>query len=160
MQESVDFLREEDLPSDIQAMRAKLPPIDMTGNEKIVRYRKTISLAVGMFDKLHHEVSVVRDIVRLNVSRFLTKLDDPLQDTLCFRRNGEVENFSVPKVYHLDMLLRYSSQNFGERMQEITVNYNRVAFNKNGLIRIEEQEEEAFSRKKRINDLFGYMDRW
>ncbi len=158
--ESVDFLKEKNLPEDICSVRSKLPAIDMTGNEKIICYRKVVSFAAGAFDKLALPHPVVRDIVRFNISRFLPKLDDPVQTTLCFRRDGQVTKVQIPKIYHLDMILRYSSQNIGEQMEDITINYNRLAFNKNGLIRVEAQEESDYKRKKIVNEFFSYLDNW
>ncbi len=78
------------------------------------------------------------DILRLNIESFLPPLDDPLHQGLVMSRDNQVHEMLMPKVYYLDMILKYSSLEDEEDQVAPIYDYIRLILNKKGLARIEQ----------------------
>jgi len=81
---------------------------------------------------------LLKNIHRLDLSPFLTKLDNPKTPISFVNSVGETETVQAPKVYHLNAVVRYEAI-YGTEERTRFVDYERfrVVVNKNGIVRLE-----------------------
>lgn len=103
---------------------------------RIIHYSKHISLRQQALAAMPLPITSVHDILRLNVTPFLARLDDPLHPALLVTELGQVDELMMPKVYHLDMVLKYSKI-LAKRNEQVVYDYIRLVMNKKGLVRVE-----------------------
>jgi hypothetical protein len=99
-----------------------------------------IDLNANILRSHTYTLRAVHDILRLNVEAFLAKLDDPLHGTEMLDTEGRLVEMKMPKVYHLDLILKYSQIGRAESPERSTFESIRLVINKNGLFRIERIE--------------------
>jgi len=133
-EETCHFISPQDpLIEKIQALRGKMEGANLQ-QETIIHYKREVSLHTGILRRLSAPVTGIRDNIRLNIRRFLPKLDEPYYKTSYVGANGKVEALRVPKNYHLDVVLLFS-----EQKQERKGSYmKRLILNKDGLLRVED----------------------
>jgi hypothetical protein len=127
------------LPSYIQKLKlltVEQTTIDPEANERIIHYRKLITIDNATIQKLHQPVKAVHDILRFNVQEFLPRLDDPLHKEWAFEVNGKLNAMMMPKVYYLDVALRYSRYPKTEN-NEVSYEFLRLVLTKDGLSRVD-----------------------
>lgn len=136
--EAVEFLKSSNsVPNDIKSVFGQYFD-DLSDEEKeVIHYRKQIFMDRGAVAKINPQIHEIRDIIRFSIRRFLSKLEDPLQSYLSVNRRGQVESLVIPKVYYLDMVLKYSKINYIGTPEEVFIKCKRLVLNKNGLVRIE-----------------------
>ena len=89
--------------------------------------------------KNHRRVfPLLKNIVRLDISPFLSKLDNPTTPVSYFEPGGKMKTVQAPKVYHLNGIFRYEV-NFGTEPHETRVDYERfrLVVDKTGILRLE-----------------------
>ncbi len=138
--EYTKFVSPSQIPTPVKELRAKADPDGLESDdapEDVIRYRKVIHLRPDILDKYFYPIKAVHDILRLNVHAFLSKLDDPEQATEMLDPGGRVIEMKMPKVYHMDLILKYSR--IGETISNTQAVYDhiRLVINKKGLYRIE-----------------------
>ena len=112
--------------------------IEPQRNEMIIHYCKSLKL---QRDKLEG-VPSIKDVVRFNFGKFLSKLDNPSKSLSYFDRNKGIVSIEAPKVYHINVVFRYVVCE--KKNKEIRYNRNieleriRIILNKKGILRIEE----------------------
>ncbi|HDS09727.1 MAG TPA: hypothetical protein ENN73_05810 [Firmicutes bacterium] len=74
--------------------------------------------------------------MRFNIMRYLNKMDNPEKSVHVFE-NGEFKKIYGERVYHLNLILKYSST-INERYKRF-----RIIMNRNGIKRIERVEFEG-----------------
>jgi DNA-binding XRE family transcriptional regulator len=100
--------------------------------EKIILYHKQIMIFSKKLREVYQNFPIegINDIVRLNVSRFLYRMDNPKTFLPILDGRGYRKTIGE-RVYHLTMILRYSveSENKYERY--------RIVLTRSGIKRIE-----------------------
>jgi hypothetical protein len=137
------FVAPEKLPAEIQGLRTNFDPEGLLSEEdsgEAIHYRKVIDLNANILRSHTYTLRAVHDILRLNVEAFLAKLDDPLHGTEMLDTEGRLVEMKMPKVYHLDLILKYSQIGRAESPERSTFESIRLVINKNGLFRIERIE--------------------
>jgi len=103
--------------------------------EEPLYYRKEVTLY-----ETNQGLKKLNDIFRLNISRFLLKASDPYKEGLMLdSETGELNKVMLPKVYHLNMIIR---QTFINRLHEekVILKKYRLILDKAGIKRLEKIE--------------------
>ena len=81
---------------------------------------------------------LLKNVVRLDISPFLNKLDNPTMPVSYFDKSRHAKTVSAPKVYHINAVFRYETL-FGPEGSLIKVDYERMRLiiDKNGIVRLE-----------------------
>lgn len=99
--------------------------------EDVIEFQKELNLDAALLLRRHQRLDSITEILRVEVDALLSKMDDA---TAVVRRyfDGEVEEFSVPRVYRAHLLLRFGEA--GGRMH--LVRY-RIDLTRAGIFSIE-----------------------
>lgn len=136
MSETVKFVHDlSDVPQEIRQIRKTGEIWNEEDQYNILCYKKTIQLEGEAIAKLKPFFTTVKEITRISIRRFLTKLDDPIQMYLGLLRKGTVEQLGMPKVYYVGVALKFETL---EKQDQSGYNYQVLVLDKNGLIRIDE----------------------
>lgn len=141
--EYTQFVAPEKLPSEIRGLRGNFDPEGLLAEEDAsdsIHYRKVIDLNANILRSHTYPLRAVHDILRLNIEAFLGKLDDPLHGTEMLDTEGRLVEMKMPKVYHLDLILKYSQIGRTQSPERATFESIRLVINKKGLFRIERIE--------------------
>lgn len=137
LREAMRFQKGSEVPPDVARMRVTgrtVQNAELHG-EEVIHYRKTVE--IGTHDPAERlpEGYWVRDILRLNVRHFLTRLDDPIDHVAFFDPDRRAfRSADLPKVYHLNLVLRITRENAAGEGQE-RFEHLRVVLNKDGIVR-------------------------
>ncbi|MBI4153781.1 hypothetical protein HY501_00440 [Candidatus Woesearchaeota archaeon] len=137
--ESMSFVREKDIPVEIEEIRNKehKSKIEEEGRpENIINYEKLIELETKKITAMHKRVKDLSDIIRFNVIDFLRKADEPYVNMVLVQENKLLrKDFS--KVYHLNVVFKL---NYNLPSGEEVSQYKRirVILDQLGIKRIEE----------------------
>ncbi len=110
--ESFTFLKTDKIPDTILKLRARDHITEIENDwvgEKIILYRKQIKLFNQQFRSVSHgyPLDSINDIMRINISRFLRKMDNPKKPIYV----GDGINYRKiygNRVYHVNMIMKYS----------------------------------------------------
>jgi hypothetical protein len=134
--ENFQFIKLDNLPVDISKLRKH----DSSGGiesgrskEQVLHTRRRIQLYSKNCRKLLKDFQVdgIHDIVRFNLRRFFAGMDNP-EKKLFVLKDGAAEPVTGRRVYHLNMILRFSSDNIDELRRF------RLVVSRDGIERIEE----------------------
>lgn len=104
-------------------------------SEEVIAYSRTLVMGPEPGEQLPAGFAL-RDILRLNLQRFMLRLDEPLDKVSYFDlRRRRFLRVQTPKVYHLNLLLRVTMG--VEKGQEVLLRRYRVVLNKERIVRIE-----------------------
>jgi len=141
--EFTKFLNPERLPAKVRALRRAADPDGLESEDfpvDVIRYRKVIKLHPMILRRLPYPIRAVHDILRLNVQAFLSRLDDPHHESDILDADGRVIDMKLPKVYHLDIVLKYSKitpKILPQKDKSSVYDHIRLVMNKEGLHRVE-----------------------
>lgn len=144
-QEFCRYVGRYGLPPDIAFVRdmghrSELEPDRL---EQVVFYNKQLQLPLESAnrDELRRAgVRRIHDVLRFDVSRFLAKLDNPRKTLTYFQPGQGVQTIEAPKVYHLNVIFRYTVTEWSKSRQlsqTVDVERIRLVINKKGIVRIE-----------------------
>lgn len=133
--ESFDFVEERRIPARVRELRDchHLTEIENRWRgEQIMVYRKRVQLdARAVHDTFpDYDVPGVTDILRLRVSEFLSRMDDPTKELFVMDDEG-YQRIEGVRVYHLNLVLHLR----GDGQEELR--RYRVVLNRKGIKRIE-----------------------
>lgn len=111
--------------------RKLLPP------EDIIHYQKRIKLQSDKFLSAHSRIDSITEILRLNLRKWLSEMDDPINVLEYMDKNGKPAKIDSNRGYHVNIVLHLSSNQKG--MNDILKRY-RFVLNRTGIIRVEEIE--------------------
>jgi len=135
--ESFDFVEDKKIPLEVKKIRKRghLTEIDNDWKgENVMRYQKRVTIYNKRFKKVfkEYEISGIKDIVRLNTSRFTTKMSSPyLPFNAWSEKDKKVVKVKGEKVYHFNIILVFKYK------KERHIKRYRVFLNKKGIKRIE-----------------------
>ncbi len=134
--ESCTFTKGHKIPQQIMKLRDRDHITDIENDwmgEKIILYRKRIRLFRKELEHIYRDYQVVsiNDIMRLNVLKFLSKMDNPKKPVYVLDAQGYRKIYGK-RVYHLNMVMKYSMGKIAHYKRF------RLVLTRNGIKRIEE----------------------
>ncbi|MDP3444699.1 MAG: hypothetical protein Q8T08_17725, partial [Ignavibacteria bacterium] len=133
--EAMDFIGENQVPEEVIRMRnrsAILEADNRNNDEKILLYRKLIQLDRRSLDKCGaYHYTGMNDIIRLNISGLLLKMDNPEIPLYCLDKNKTFRIIDGEKIYYINILMQFKSEN------ETLFRRYRLTINRNGIIDLE-----------------------
>lgn len=135
--ESFNFVEENKIPTEVKTARKREHLTEIENDwkgENVMRYQKRVTIYNKRFKKVfkEYEISGIKDIIRLNTSRFTTKMSTPYLPFYGWdEKKKEVTKIKGEKVYHFNIILvfKYKKESHFKRY--------RIFLNKNGIKRIE-----------------------
>ncbi len=135
--EAVRFVDRETLPAEVSARRTDRDPQRVGANpEEVIHYRKRLEVDSDRARALP-EGYRIRDILRVNVRHFLSRLDDPTDHVTFFDvARGWFDGKDLPRVYHVHVLVRVRQLGpTGVEAEQFA--HLRLVLNKDGIVRAE-----------------------
>jgi hypothetical protein len=140
LREAMGFKRSDEVPREIRELRFARRTVRQAeaAIEEVIHYRKELSVERrGTSDERIPEGFRVRDILRFNVRHFLVRLDDPIDEVAFLdRKMGTFRSARVPKVYHVNFVIRSERTDETGRV-DLRHDRLRLVLDKNGIVRIE-----------------------
>lgn len=139
MREAFTFLKPGDVPADILGLRNtdNITSIDEDGKpERVFKYKKEMILKPRLISRLHDRRKDLNDIIRFNITDFIKQADDPRAEYRRVAPDGMIVSSSCPRVYRLNLVLRYSYRGRDGAMR-VNRERIRVVLNKEGIVRME-----------------------
>ncbi|MFX1337998.1 MAG: hypothetical protein ACFFDK_05275 [Promethearchaeota archaeon] len=138
--EKVNFIEGHQVPNEILQVRSSSnkSPLEVEGKPEVVLYYiQKISLLDEKIDEIHTRKKDLSHIIRFNIQDFLKYADDPIQHEFLWNsETNKVEEISISKVYHLNIILKLSSYK-GKQVKRLFFKKFRVIMDQNGIKRIE-----------------------
>lgn len=139
--EAFSFLKSGAIPSDIAHRRSidNITSIDEEGKPELTfKYEKEVILYFGKISRAHERRKDLNDIMRFSVEDFLVQADDPKVDYLHLaQEGGKLEYLQCSRVYHVNMLMKYTSFDSAGR-ERLGYERIRIVLNREGIVRLEE----------------------
>ena len=132
------FVDPADLPLEVKQLRFESHADDLEAEDSaksIIHYRKVVELYPKAIANMEYPIRAVHDILRINISGYLTRLDDPQAGTDVISTDGRLSSLKLPKVYQMHIVLRHSLQH--RRNKQVVYDHFKMVLNKRGIIRIE-----------------------
>lgn len=140
MKEYFSFVEPEQIPAEILTLRNTGFHTELEKAERmesIFCYRKTVTLFAAPEDESNGFHRELNDIFRYNISRFLLKASDAQREHLDIdEKTGGLRLLRVPKVYHINIILRRTFHDEEDRPITELRKY-RIVLDKEGIKRIE-----------------------
>lgn len=137
--EGMDFIGEERVPQEIITMRGRSPLLEADNkmsNEKIILFRKYVKINRQALESIaSYHTSGVNEILRLNLSSFIRKMDDPHTPLYVMKENGEYEKLQGNKVYYLNFIMQLTDSE-----QNSHFKHYRIVLDRDGIKEIQEIE--------------------
>lgn len=134
--EGVDFITDEKVPLEVMNIRSRSSLLEAENrihDEKILLYRKLVQINRDVLeDNSEYPISGIHDIMRLHISRFIQKTDNPNVTLYSMDDDGNVISLEGEKVYYLNMVMQLQHDNNSSYKRF------RIVFNRLGIIEIEE----------------------
>jgi hypothetical protein len=141
LKEAVTFIPGRDVPPDITRLRRidNITSVDEEGKpERVLKYKKEISLFPEVIMQRHERRRDLNDIMRFNIREVVEQADDAQVDyPYVDPADGAVRAASCARVYHMNLVLKYTYYN---REEQVNIHYERIriVLNKDGIVRLEE----------------------
>jgi len=138
--EAVRFVAGDEVPDDVREVRVQRRTVQHLGvaGEEVIHYRKRLEAGRAGGGAPLPEGYRIRDILRVNLRHFMTRLDDPMDRVDAWDvARGAFVRVELPKVYHLNVVARVRRDRVGEAPQTRFAHL-RVVLNKDGIVRAEE----------------------
>lgn len=135
LKESFAFLKSKNLPDTIVKLRAKDHITEIENDwvgEKVILYRKQVKILNREFRSIYRDypVNSIVDIMRLNISRYLTRMDDS-KTPIYVCNDQSCQKIFGNRVYHVNMIMKHSGDG------RVVYRRFRLILNQNGIKRIE-----------------------
>lgn len=136
IKEAVDFISGSKIDPVITLMRNKMSFIDNESKvleEKVLLYRKLIVIGKNKFTcGRYYPFNGINEIMRLHIGRFMQKIDNPEVFIDSIDRIGHVSAIAVQRIYYIHIVMQL------RHLDRAELRHFRVAFNRNGIVRVEE----------------------
>lgn len=134
--ESFDFIKERKIPAKVFAIRNRDHITEIENDwleENVLLYRKYIKIDSKRIKKYYHHFQLegINDIIRLNVSQFLERMDNS-KKSIYVCDDKDYYKIYGERVYHMNMIMKYKFQG------ESQYRRFRIVLNRDGIKRIEE----------------------
>ena len=138
--EYTKFVDPSDLPVSVKEIRQKSYVDELEADDSpkdIIHYKKIIEIYPKAIARIAYPIRAVHDILRINIASYLTRLDDPQAGTDVLTADGKMMSLKLPKVYHMDIVLKHALANNRRDDKEMVYDHFRLILNKKGIIRID-----------------------
>ncbi len=148
--EFVRHTQSHSLPDDVAYVRQRCEAADPGIDRDVLRYSKVTWLMPRAVNVLEYTTLSVKDMLRLDLTKFLSHLDNPLKELALYDSEEGSVVVEAAKVYHLDLVIRMErSVPTSEGVtSSVRVEVVRVVLDKNGIVRLEEPVERGRYRYK------------
>lgn len=135
VKEGFDFVGEKRIPAGVRRLRNRDHITEIENGwvgETVVAYRKRITLLPGWFERMQgdYRVEGLSDILRLNVSGFLSRMDEP-KKPLWVIDGTDYRDIAGQRVYHINLVVQCCSGSWADERRF------RLVLNKEGIKRVE-----------------------
>jgi len=126
-----------DLPDNIRSARRRDDPLEkavVAPTEVVLHYAKKVRIRTSRIYQSHERSIAIDEILRLQVGRWLERMDDPQKRLLKLRGSDDcVAGIPAARVYHVNLAIRLTSF----RDQSVTLQTALLVLTRNGIERIE-----------------------
>ncbi|MBE0661499.1 MAG: hypothetical protein IH597_03440 [Bacteroidales bacterium] len=135
--EAMDFISETKVPEEVMRMRARSAILEANNRnnmEKIILYRKLVRLNREALDRSSKfATSGMNEIIRINFSGFINKMDDPIVPVYMQGEDGgkRYEIVKGEKIYYVNLIMQLKSED------QMEYHRYRIALNRKGIRNIE-----------------------
>ncbi len=143
VQQMMRFLSRDHLPAEIQYIRdmGHRTVLDPERHEHILHFSQTLQVDTHTMARQTEQIQRLHNILRFNVAAFLEKLDTPDKTLRYYDLQNGLAMIKAPKVYHVNVVFRYSSQREDPSEDRLPKHYEferiRLILDKSGIQRIE-----------------------
>ena len=134
LKEGFDFISYDRMPQEVKDMREKSSSIaDETRifEEKILLYRKHLSIDdKALNGNAEYPLNGVNEIMRMHLTRFTQKMDNPTIPIDTFDADGNVTTINVQKSYYINIV--FQLQHDGS----ITYHHFRITMTRDGVLHV------------------------
>lgn len=139
--EKFNFLRYNEVNNEIIQLRniSQLADIEEEGKpQKVFKYSKYITLYPQTISKYHTRVLDASDILRYDISSFLSKIENPYTKLRWFNnKTNKIQRIKTARVYHLNVIVKFTSIDT-KNNESYQLKRVRLILDKNGIKRIDE----------------------
>lgn len=136
IKEGFDFISEAKTPSEVLARREQASSVEDESRifeEKILLYRKHVTIDdVALASNNDYPMSGINEIMRLHLTRFTQKMDNPVVPVDSVNSDGEVVGMDVEKIYFVNVIFQLQHDS------RTDYHHFRISMTKNGVVDIEE----------------------
>lgn len=136
LKEGVDFITDDKAPREVMELRNRSVLVEAENrifDEKIILYRKLVYLdSVMLRENSDYPLSGINDILRLHITRFTSKMDDPKVPLRRLNEDGDVEVIFTEKVYYLNIVMQF---HYGEQLE---YRHFRAVVSRDGIMEIQD----------------------
>jgi hypothetical protein len=136
IKEGFDFISRSKIPAEVMAIREKGSSVEDESRifeEKILLYRKNVTIDdVALARNAYYPMKGINEIMRLHLTRFTHKMDNPEVPIDTFDDQGHLMTVSIPKIYYVNIV--FQLQHDGEAKYH----HFRITMTKNGVQSIDE----------------------
>jgi len=133
--EGMDFIAEENVPPEVMRIRdrsAILEADNRNNREKIVLYRRFIRIQSELLaQESRYPTLGVHDILRFNVSGFISKMDNPMVPLYVLDENKNADTVKGEKMYYINLVLQL------KHGKQLEYKRYRLVLNRKGIKEIE-----------------------
>lgn len=137
IKEGVDFISASKIPERVMELRnmsATIDDVTRIFEEKVILYRKRVGINGRVLaENDDYPMQGINEIMRLHMTRFTQKMDNPEIPVDTLGENDEVSTVKVQKSYYINIVFQ---------LQEYSGNtyyrHFRVVMTRNGIIRVED----------------------
>lgn len=135
----------KDVPSDVAYLRTlgQAKSSDPERQETVMHMARRFRMELR--SRKHRKLfPLLKNVHRIDISPFLSKLDNPTMPISFVDPDGEATTVNAPKVYHINAVLRYEVRfGTGDGTRYVDYDRYRIIVNKNGIIRQEQIIEQG-----------------
>lgn len=133
--EAMDFISESRVPEEVMRIRdrsAILEANNRYNTEKIILFRKLVRLnRINLDLSSQFKTSGMNEIIRINFSDFINKMDDPSVPLYVPGDTGQFEVVKGEKIYYVNLIMQLKSE------EQLQYRRYRLAINRKGIRGIE-----------------------
>lgn len=136
IKEGFDFISESKTPAQVLRLREKSSSVEDESRifeEKILLYRKRVTIDdVALAKNDDYPMRGINEIMRLHLTRFTQKMDNPTIPVDSVDADGNVECVDVQKIYHVNVVFQLQHD------EETEYHHFRITMTRNGVLSIDE----------------------
>ncbi|MCM0604570.1 MAG: hypothetical protein KA715_00600 [Xanthomonadaceae bacterium] len=110
--------------------------------EEIVHYGRRMKIKTEALRNLYKNTHSLMDVLHYDLQPFISKLSDSVRVDRFFNRSLKTVAVALPKVYHVNVVIRHRVLDAGKRTLEQYFFRARVVMDKSGIKRVEKVEPE------------------
>lgn len=133
--EAMDFIAEAKVPEEVMRIRSRSAILEANNRnnmEKIILYRKLVRLFRENLNRSSKFATQgINEIVRINFSDFISKMDDPVVPLYLPGKDSRYELVKGEKIYYVNLIMQLKSED------QLQYHRYRIALNRKGIRGIE-----------------------